>query len=231
MESIVQIFDKMNSESKYQIITTTIGLIMPSLIYLTFNFPIQLYNSDFFILFIMSICVNFAVISILGLYSVLVKLNSYKEHSTFIESSSNGLNDHIARLRENTNIHKETIKQLNISLDEETTNTLKKELYDNEIELGKIENLHKQFISYLEDLLNPLKYLSEASIFFTMYILLISLLNIILKIDVDFTVTGIFNNVSLQFIVYFFIILKFDRYHKNPRYIHLKENFEAYNII
>lgn len=46
MNSIVQIFDKMNSKLKSQIIIIIVGLIMPSLVYLVLNFPVEFYELD-----------------------------------------------------------------------------------------------------------------------------------------------------------------------------------------
>lgn len=230
MESLIQIFDKMNSKTKNQLIIIMIGLLMPSLVYLTLNFPIYMYKGDLLKIIIMGICINFSIICILVLISIFSKLIGYKEHIKFINISSENISKHLNELKEKNKQLKIKVIQSELTIDEEEIKELDSEMSHIENEISMIEKSQTELLAYLENLLNPYKYLSEVSAILILYVLLISIFNIILPYEIEFSVLGIFKNIFPFILSYFGLAFLVYRYYKDPEFIHLINNLKSYKI-
>ncbi len=208
MNSIVQIFDKMNSKLKSQIIIIIVGLIMPSLVYLVLNFPVEFYELDLLKVTIMCICINFSTICLFTFLNLLKYLIGYKKHSTFLLESLEYLKSQSIEL------------ESKLKLQSAATKTISQEIQ-------VVDKLILDLESYINELLNPLKHISESSLAYTLYTIFISIINIIFDNTISFSAKGILGNVYMFYLSYFAFLYIADKYDKNPKFNTLNESINS----
>lgn len=239
MDSLVLIFDKMKSRTRNQIVLIAIGLVMPALIYLTVNFPSKIYEGDLLKIIVMSICINFTAIFILGFYSFLSRLIGYKKHLRFIDKCSEAL----TRRTESTTLNLgkirtqlENIKKIEYNAQSDNDNnyvdylksieSLEQDAKDLDDEVQLVGKYQNEFKSYIEDILNVYIYASLSSLVYTIYVVFISMYNIIFSMSIEFSVSGIFRNISPFLIVYILGVPLLNGYKSEPKYSYFKEKLK-----
>lgn len=198
MDSLIRIFDKLNSKSKYQVIIIIAGLILPSQIYLTLNFPIKMYSLDLIKTILIGLCVNFAVIYFITACCILFIVIGMKKY----------LNDVLRcydHFKERIEINKHRFKELR----KEVKTTKKSNTFVNKEQKGSLYdefNMLKSEISEMKSYNTILeeavlfsislpRIASDISIIYMCYIIFFSILNLFIKNETHFSTQYIFKDI------------------------------------
>ncbi|SFN71966.1 hypothetical protein [Proteiniclasticum ruminis] len=241
MDSLIQVITNMNNRTRNRAVIIITALIIPSITYFTLNFPQQMYSSDLIKVLVMGVCINFFTVCIsLTLHFIKFMIVADKTVSS-LKSTSNTLSNIIVDLRERNSKQHTTLKDVRISLEKEIQNEdeisindemiskVEDDINKSDIILKSTENLQNELISYLNDLLDPLRFLSESSLITIVQVLLCCLINIITSQNIDFSIRGVLWNV-FQYISFYYLIATFyECFNKDFRLKNIEEKLEELN--
>lgn len=241
MDSLVQLISNMNSRTRNRAVITITALILPSITYLTLNFPQKMYSSDLIKVLVMGVCINFFLVCISFTLQFIKIMIVYDKTISSLNNALDSLTNTIVKLRENNSkqrtilngaslsLEKRIITEEEFSVNKVTVSQVEEDLNKSNIILESTENMQKELISYLNDLLDPLRYISESSLVTIIQILVCCLVNIVGANNISFTVKGIFYNVIPYIIFYYFINTIYEYFKKDFRLKHIEKKLEEFS--
>lgn len=93
MDIIVSIYDKLNSSTKVKVAFIAVGLLLPSVVYLTILYPDLFYNSNLIKTVIMGTTINITIIFVLTFFSLLSKVIIGSLYDKYLNECAKSIQD------------------------------------------------------------------------------------------------------------------------------------------
>jgi hypothetical protein len=202
MDSLINLFDKLNTQLKYQLLMIITGLVMPSLIYLTLNFPAEIYNLDLFKLIVLGSTYNFTIIAFVSSFSIIINNLVLKKYTQTVYNAYNQLSTNISDTKRRVAQFGEIIQIPDETIPIEKSIKYKEEHIKLTSDIEHIEKENIKLSGYLYSNFSVIRIISDSSAITTLYMIYISVFNSIIGYDLDFDAISVFDNIFPYMIIF-----------------------------